>query len=624
VKRSPERGWAGVARLRLEVLGLLRLAERRLAVVLVLAALAAGVLPLAFTLSVGALVGAIPGVVRAGFDSPAGGRLGWLLAVTTVVFAALQVLSPVQQGLREIVRRQINETVRERALVSLMRPAGIAHLEDPELRDHLSLIQEGSPMIQAAPGGAAVTTVEFLSIYLQGVGGAVLVGWFFSWWAAGVLLGTGLFARRHLRRGQLEYIWTSLEPEQNRFHRRYHYDRKVGIGGIAAKEARVFGLRDWFIARFRDDWRQAFREVDARRERMFRQFGIAYLVLACGYTLTYVFVAGAAAAGTLPLGALAVVVQAAFNIATLSRQGTWDWELEFGTVVLPKIRELEATAAAASPASAPGTGRSGGKPPADGIRFEGVSFRYRDTDRDVLSDLDLFIPSGRSLAIVGPNGAGKTTLVKLLACLYEPTAGRITVDGADLAGLDRHRWQRQIAVIFQDFVRYDLPARENVGFGAVSRLADTAALAAAAAKARVLPVIEALPGGWDTVLSRQYTGGADLSGGEWQRVALARCHLAIEAGAKILVLDEPTASLDVRAEAEFFTRFIELTEGLTTVLISHRFSTVRAAGRVVVLDSGRIREDGSHRQLLALGGMYAEMFRLQAGRLEAAAEETGG
>jgi ABC-type multidrug transport system fused ATPase/permease subunit len=621
VKRSPERGWVGVARLRLEVLGLLRLAERRLAVVLVLAALASGVLPLAFTLSVGELVGAIPGVVRAGLNSPANGRLGWLLALTTVVFAALQVLSPVQQGLREIVRRQINETVRERALVSLMRPAGIAHLEDPELRDHLSLIQEGSPMIQAAPGGAAVTTVEFLSIYLQGVGGAVLVGWFFSWWAAGVLLAAGLFARRHLRRGQLEYIWTSLEPEQSRFHRRYQYDRKVGIGGIAAKEARVFGLRDWFIARFRDDWRQAFREVDARRERMFRQFGLAYLVLACGYTVTYVFVAGAAAAGTLPLGAFAVVVQAAFNIATLSRQGTWDWELEFGTVVLPKIRELEATAAAAS---APGAARSGGRPPAEGIRFERVSFRYRDTGRDVLSDLDLFIPSGRSLAIVGPNGAGKTTLVKLLAGLYEPTSGRITVDAADLADLDRRRWQRQIAVIFQDFVRYDLPARENVGFGAVSRLADAAALARAATKARALPVIEALPGGWDTVLSRQYTGGTDLSGGEWQRVALARCHLAIEAGAKILVLDEPTASLDIRAEAEFFTRFIELTEGLTTVLISHRFSTVRAAGRVVVLDSGRIREDGSHQQLLALGGMYAEMFRLQAGHLGAAAGETGG
>jgi len=613
MNRAPARGWAGVAGLRLEVLRLLRLAERPLVVVLAVAAFAAGVLPLAFTLSVGALIGAIPEVVRHGFGSPAGSRLGWLLAVTTVVFAVLQVLSPVQEGLRAIVRRQIDDKLREQTLQALTTPPGIAHLEDPELRDHLSLLKAGSPMIEAAPGGAAVTTVEFLSLYLQGLGGAALVGWFFSWWAGGGLLAAGLFARRHLRRGQLEYIWTSLEPQQNRFHRRYHYDRQLGIGGIAAQEARVFGLREWFIARFRDDWRQAFREVDARRAKMFRHFGLAYMVLACGYCLVYVFIADAAAAGTLGLGALAVVLQASFNLAALSRQGHWDWELEFGTVVLPKLRELQATAAAAL-----GTGRSGAKTPSEGIRFDGVGFRYRDSDRDVLKDLDLFIPAGKSLAIVGPNGAGKTTLVKLLAGLYEPTAGRITVDGADLRQLDPQGWQRQIAVIFQDFVRYDLPARENVGFGAVSRLGDTAALAKAAAKAGALAVIEALPGGWDTVLSRHYTGGADLSGGEWQRVALARCLLAIETGARVLVLDEPTASLDVRAEAEFFMRFIELTRGLTTILISHRFSTVRAAGRIVVLDGGRIREDGSHRELLAADGVYAEMFRLQAGHVSAA------
>jgi ATP-binding cassette subfamily B protein len=621
MKRSPGRGWGGVARLRLEVLRLLRLAERRLVVMLGLAAFAAGVLPLAFTLAVGALIGTLPDVVGAGFDSRAGARLGWLLGVTTVIFAVLQVLSPVQEGLRSIVRRQIDEALRERTLKALIRPSGISHLEDPELRDHLALVQGGSPMIEAAPGGAAVTTVQFLSLYLQALGGAALVGWYFSWWAGAGLLAAGLFARRHLRRGQLDYIWTSLEPGQSRLHRRYHYDRKLGIGGIAAKEARVFGLREWFIGRFRDDWREAFREVDARRARMFRHFGLAYAVLATGYCLAYVFIAGAAAAGSLRLGALAVVIQASFNVATLSRQGHWDWELEFGTAVLPKMRKLEA-AAAASWAS--GGRRLGGKAPSEGIGFEGVGFRYRDTDRDVLSDLDLFIPAGKSLAIVGPNGAGKTTLVKLLAGLYEPTAGRITVDGGDLGELDQGAWQRQIAVVFQDFVRYDLPARENVGFGAVSHLGDTAALATAAARAGALPVIEALPSGWDTVLSRQYTGGADLSGGEWQRVALARCLLAIEAGARILVLDEPTASLDVRAEAEFFTQFIELTEGLTTILISHRFSTVRAAGRIVVLKGGRIREDGSHQQLLALDGVYAEIFRLQAGHLGPAEDAAGG
>jgi ATP-binding cassette subfamily B protein len=216
--------------------------------------------------------------------------------------------------------------------------------------------------------------------------------------------------------------------------------------------------------------------------------------------------------------------------------------------------------------------------------------------------------------------------VKLLAGLYEPTRGRIAVEGIDLRELEPRAWQRRIAVIFQDYVHYELPARENVGFGSVSHLDDPSALARAAARAGALDMIEALPRGWDTVLSRQYTDGADLSGGEWQRIALARCLLAVESGARILVLDEPTASLDVRAEAEFFDRFVELTEGLSTILISHRFSTVRAAGRIVVLDGGRIREDGSHEELLALDGMYAEMFRLQAGRFDAGSnkEAAGG
>jgi ATP-binding cassette subfamily B protein len=187
-------------------------------------------------------------------------------------------------------------------------------------------------MIEAGPGGAAVTTVEFLSIYLQGLGGAALVGLFFSWWAAAGLLGACLLARWHLRRGQLEYIWTSLEPDQEGFHRRYHYDRALGIGSMAAKESRVFGLTDWFIGRFREDWRDAFKEVDARRARLFVHFGFAYMVLASAYTIVYLFLARAAASGALGLAALAIVVQASFSLSMLSRQGRWDWELAFGTV----------------------------------------------------------------------------------------------------------------------------------------------------------------------------------------------------------------------------------------------------------------------------------------------------
>jgi ATP-binding cassette subfamily B protein len=235
----------------------------------------------------------------------------------------------------------------------------------------------------------------------------------------------------------------------------------------------------------------------------------------------------------------------------------------------------------------------------------------------VLRSLDLTIEAGTSLAIVGLNGAGKTTLVKLLARLYEPQSGRILVDERPLTDYPVRDWRRRVAAIFQDFVHYELPVRENVGFGAVELLHDDEKIRAALDKAGALDLVDELPHGLDTTLSRGYEDGTDLSGGQWQRVAIARAMMAVEGGASVLVLDEPTASLDVRAEAAFFERFLELTRGLTTVLISHRFSTVRRADRIVVLEDGRVIEDGTHDELLARDGRYAELFRLQAARFQA-------
>ncbi|MCA1845166.1 MAG: ABC transporter ATP-binding protein, partial [Actinobacteria bacterium] len=216
--------------------------------------------------------------------------------------------------------------------------------------------------------------------------------------------------------------------------------------------------------------------------------------------------------------------------------------------------------------------------PAAGIRFEGVRFRYPGRPADVFSHLDLWIPAGRSLAVVGDNGAGKTTLVKLLARLYDPDGGRISVDGTDLADLDPRAWQRQVAAIFQDFLRYPLAAVDNVAVGAAGGAHDDAALQRAAQRAGAAAVVERLPAGWATPLSRDFGGGVDLSGGEWQRVALARALYAVDAGgATVLVLDEPGANLDARAEAELYEDFLDLTRGLTTVLISHRLSGARRA-----------------------------------------------
>jgi ATP-binding cassette subfamily B protein len=232
----------------------------------------------------------------------------------------------------------------------------------------------------------------------------------------------------------------------------------------------------------------------------------------------------------------------------------------------------------------------------------------------VLRQLDLEFPAGTSTAVVGLNGAGKTTLVKLLCGLYQPTSGRISVDGADLEEFDVRSWQRRLAVIYQDYVRYELDAAANIGLGAPGHLGDTKALERAIEWAGATEVTAALPDGLATVLSSRYSGGVDLSGGQWQRIALARALFAVQGGASVLLLDEPTAQLDARAEVAFFDRFLELTRGLTTVIISHRFSTVRRADRIVVLDGGRITERGSHEELMAAGGQYAELFKLQARR----------
>jgi len=600
-----------VFRRRLEVLKLLRLADQRLVIALPLASLAAGVLPIAFAVSIGLLVAEIPDVVQAGFDSEAGRRLVWILALTTGTFAAVQVLSPILGAIGRTVRREIDEALRERTLVDLMAPDRIEHLEDPTLQDHLTLIREGNLSRRATPGGAAVWTVRLVEVYVGAIGATVLVGTVFSWWAALGLLVAALLGRRTVRRALFTFLRAIATSDQLRTRRRTDYDLKLGIGPTTAMESRMFGLTRWLRDRFRVDWDTAVQPIHMTRNRLTRDFGAAYGLLLVAGGLVFILAAGSAADGALGLGALAIVVQATFDLANLAQEQPSDWELEFGTVVLPKVKELREYARGA-------VGSKGAKPtekdlPRHEVRFERVGFRYPGTDREVLRGLDLSIPIGHSIAIVGPNGVGKTTLVKLLAGLYEPTDGRIVVDGTDLRERRPADWRNWIAVIFQDFVRYELPARENVGFGAVERLVDADALSRAASKAGVQDVIESLPHGWDTVLSRQYTLGADLSGGEWQRIALARCHLAIEAGAKILILDEPTASQDVRAEAEFFDRFVELTEGLTTILISHRFSTVRAASRVVVLEEGRVLEDGTHDELVALGGTYADMFRRQAG-----------
>jgi ATP-binding cassette, subfamily B, bacterial len=316
-------------------------------------------------------------------------------------------------------------------------------------------------------------------------------------------------------------------------------------------------------------------------------------------------------------------VQGLFGMAFLADQEGDVW-IENGAIPTPDVLELEHVVAAHLPATS-GMTLAAGRPARE-ICFDDVCFAYPGRDSAVFDGLDLSIEVGRSLAIVGLNGAGKTTLIKLLAGLEVPQAGRITIDGHDLGDLDPTSWRRAVAAIFQDFVRYELPARDNIGFGAVEALREVDAdqrLARAARRAGADAILSGLPDGLATPLSRRFRGGVDLSGGQWQRIALARAMSAVEAGARVLILDEPTAHLDVRAEADLYDRVLDLTHGLTTIVISHRFSTVRRADRIVVLDAGRISEDGSHDELVAANGQYARLFHKQAMRYAETTPEDG-
>jgi ATP-binding cassette subfamily B protein len=310
----------------------------------------------------------------------------------------------------------------------------------------------------------------------------------------------------------------------------------------------------------------------------------------------------------IALGTVAVMLPMFASTMQVGGVTMADVSLEQMLAALPDLDEV-ITKLRAIPV--PGAASAGGLP-ARQIRFEGVGYQYPAGSRPVVEGLDLELTAGQSLALVGINGAGKTTLVTLLARLRDPGTGRITVDGTDIRDLDARSWQRQVAVVYQDFTRYPLTARENVAFSDLGAEADETALAKAAEQAGALELIRGLPHGWDTICSPGYAKGTDLSGGQWQRIALARALYAAARGARVLVLDEPTAQLDVRAEAAFYGRFLELTAGLTTMVISHRFATVRRASRIAVLDGGRITELGSHDELVAAGGSYAEMFALQA------------
>jgi ATP-binding cassette subfamily B protein len=407
----------------------------------------------------------------------------------------------------------------------------------------------------------------------------------------------------------LLFRWT---PER----RQLDYLRFVGASDRTAKEVQLFGLAPWLVGRYRalaDRFDADNRRLAVRRAGVGAALG---LVGTAGYYGAYALVLLGAVAGAISLGTLT------FLAGAFSRGRDLLARLLSGASDVAEqalyLRDLFAFFAMRPTITSPP-----GAPPLParartGFVFEGVGFRYPGSDRWAVRGLDLAIAAGERVALVGENGAGKTTVTKLLARLYDPTEGRILLDGRDLREYDLASLRAGVGVIFQDFVRYDLPFDENIGVGQVGVLdrpdgAVAPEIAEAAERSLAASLLPRLPAGYRQMLGRRFDDGVDLSGGEWQKVALARAYLR---EAELLVLDEPTAALDARAEYEVFVRFSELVRGRMAVLISHRFSTVRMADRIVVLrggaEGGRVEEAGTHAELLARGGLYAELFELQA------------
>ncbi len=398
----------------------------------------------------------------------------------------------------------------------------------------------------------------------------------------------------------LLYRWT---PER----RQIDYLRLLGASHTTAKEVKLFGLSGYLIDRADKLFQRFYAE---NRKLAIRRASVNYLwgLLPNGaYYASFVYILQQAIAKTITVGDLIFLTRAFSNsrsllssifqnISRVAEQALYVRDL------FDFFETKPALPVAVNPLPVP-------KPIREGFRFEDVHFGYPGAAKPVLNGISFHLAPGQKIALLGENGAGKTTLVKLLCRLYDPSAGRITLDGKDLRDYDPESLRQEIGVIFQDFLKYDATAGDNIGFGLIESLTDPARIDQASEKSYADSVISTLPSGYETMLGRRFEGGIELSQGQWQKIALARAYMR---DAQLLILDEPTASLDARAEYEVFERFANLTAGKSAVLISHRFSTVRMADLILVLEHGKILEQGSHEELLARGTRYAELFELQA------------
>jgi ABC-type multidrug transport system fused ATPase/permease subunit len=484
----------------------------------------------------------------------------------------------------------------------------MGHLEDPKLTGDLTVARDFDLGMTGPPLSISMDFIGggLVEMLVGVVSAAILAA--YAWWAPLVLGGAWLATHWLLRESA---VWADRNTEEVRSAQRdADYAYRMAVDPPPAKELRLFGLADWTMERFISR-RIKLHALQYQATRLREQPVLWSLLLVIGANIAVFWsLAGAAASGAVSLAEVVVYAQSALGTSLIAFGGL-NWALDGAAAPVAAVLRLEP---AMAPAGALPCGQHPAREmPAREIRFRGVSFSYPG-GAPVLENLDLTIPVGSSLAIVGQNGAGKTTLAKLLCRLYDPQTGSIEIDGIDLKQLDLTDWRARLTAVFQDFIRFELPLRDNVApAGADDAEIRTALIAAGATGLAEL----------DTILARGYQDGTELSGGQWQRVALARALCAVQRGAGVVLLDEPTAQLDVRGEAEIFERILTATRHATTILISHRFSTVRQADRICVLEHGRVLELGTHAELMARGGRYRTMFELQAQRFGAATSEEG-
>ena len=562
------------------------------------------VLSAAFGVVLIRLIGQLVGELPDALGRMERGSIIWLLIALLVVFTGTSIAPVVRECFVARLGYRVRERLPGELAEPMLEPRRTTHLDDPRVTEEWRSAWRHSGQaielgVRHAPG--------VLGDRLAMLGALALVGWFFSWWIALVLLGCGIAKDRWVAHWFVveDAVWTG----QAEHHRRADHLFGVGIGE-GAEEIRVFGLRSWLPARYAEQWSTAIGMFRGSRRRL---WSLNVLILT-GFLLVHLaaiwLAVKSARVAELDLEALATVVPA---ITSAGMIGSSNGLVLRGLPALSALRNLPDAIDRSTPDVVPKPARDPGL--SGPIVFEGVDFEYPGIAQPVLRDLRLWIEEGQTVALVGSNGAGKSTLVKLLTGMLRPTNGRITVGGVDLAGLrerDITEWQQGFAIVDQHFLRLPCTRDENVHLGrgtkgTTGQLDDLA-----------------LPHHADTMLDSTFRSGVEPSGGEWQRIALARAAAALTRGAERLVLDEPAAALDVRAEAALVERYLAMARGRTVLLISHRLSVVRRADRICVLREGGIAEQGNHDELLRAGGHYARMFRLQADRLVGPPSEQHG